>query len=466
MKISLVQQQKQLANQAQKTASSINTENGFVGKVTLYSTLERSTSNLRGEDSAKESNSMSQRLSSPSESNQIPELIKKERGISAIRDMLCPVCDVPRTGSHYYYGAQVCVSCRGFFKRSVQSGHYNLFKCSSLENCKINSKNWKSCKYCRFKKCLNSGMQTKYVMTNKEREERLVQKMEKPSATALRSQFTLGFQFSMEEENELVSTCNEMCASVFGGYYDFFGKHKSELAEMLSDYLTTNTVSNKTFTITDNLEEKFLKKHFFNCPDMQDLSPFDRMTLIGWNYQKLRGINWMFSFMGPDISLFLAEFYNYGLKNQADPNVAAVWGIIQQMLGASQKSMSIIVNEWESRVEEHPSLQDQLNMVIKVSNWFRSGPDNHINVEKYVLMTMICMFSQETLGLENSAKVADLQNKYVWKLHRYLYTKSRDRASKLLHEGLMLPPFVHDVFQKHLKDVLFINSQFESLALH
>ena len=68
---------------------------------------------------------------------------------------------------------QGCSSCRAFFRRSVQNKAFIDFVCRSQQKhskfCDINSKSWKSCKYCRFQKCQKSGMRTELVLNGIER---------------------------------------------------------------------------------------------------------------------------------------------------------------------------------------------------------------------------------------------------------------------------------------------------------
>ena len=65
------------------------------------------------------------------------------------------------------------MSCRAFFRRSVQNKAYLKFVCKNnpgpLQFCIIDSQSWKSCKYCRFKKCLKSGMKPCFVLNEDER---------------------------------------------------------------------------------------------------------------------------------------------------------------------------------------------------------------------------------------------------------------------------------------------------------
>merc|ERR1719210_1458367 len=72
---------------------------------------------------------------------------------------LCYVCG-EKAGKHSYYGGQVCASCRAFFRRSVQSKYYEIFECKKDKSCLVNAQTRKNCQFCRFKKCLESGMKT------------------------------------------------------------------------------------------------------------------------------------------------------------------------------------------------------------------------------------------------------------------------------------------------------------------
>ena len=82
-------------------------------------------------------------------------------------DNFCPICG-EISGKHMYYGARTCSSCRVFFRRSVTNQQNTRFKCNFQNNCIINSKSRRSCKKCRFEKCLNIGMRTDFVSLKQE----------------------------------------------------------------------------------------------------------------------------------------------------------------------------------------------------------------------------------------------------------------------------------------------------------
>ena len=100
---------------------------------------------------------------------------------SSSSEASCKVCHAP-AGKHIYYGARTCISCRGFFRRSVQNNHYKRFEClvlatsTSLKNCPVTSQTRKSCKKCRFEKCIAIGMRINWVLSDEERCQRMLQR--------------------------------------------------------------------------------------------------------------------------------------------------------------------------------------------------------------------------------------------------------------------------------------------------
>ncbi len=84
---------------------------------------------------------------------------------------LCQICNQSEATKFNHYGAtNTCVSCRAFFMRSVKNKFYKSFQCKSLGKtlCVIESKGRRSCKKCRFDKCLEVGMKISYVLEKQE----------------------------------------------------------------------------------------------------------------------------------------------------------------------------------------------------------------------------------------------------------------------------------------------------------
>ena len=104
--------------------------------------------------------------------------------------MNCNVCyqNVDKIWNSYG-GENICQSCRVFFYRSVQSSAYKTFEKQKCETeCVIESKNRKSCKICRFQKCVSVGMKVSYVKTNE------IQEVEKP----------FGMEFTLDMRKEML----------------------------------------------------------------------------------------------------------------------------------------------------------------------------------------------------------------------------------------------------------------------
>ncbi|GMR46695.1 hypothetical protein PMAYCL1PPCAC_16890 [Pristionchus mayeri] len=67
----------------------------------------------------------------------------------------CAVCgDSP---AKIHYGVLACFGCKGFFRRAVKDGR-NKYQCRYERNCPVSRSDRNSCRYCRFRKCLQAGM--------------------------------------------------------------------------------------------------------------------------------------------------------------------------------------------------------------------------------------------------------------------------------------------------------------------
>lgn len=78
---------------------------------------------------------------------------------------LCLICGDKASGKHY--GVYSCEGCKGFFKRTVRK---NLtFSCREERNCLIDKRQRNRCQYCRYQKCLATGMKREAVQEERQR---------------------------------------------------------------------------------------------------------------------------------------------------------------------------------------------------------------------------------------------------------------------------------------------------------
>ena len=86
---------------------------------------------------------------------------------------VCQVCG-DQAPEHIHYGSVSCFSCRAFFRRSVSKSH--MYVCPGNKRCSIVVTTRKNCQYCRYHTCLKAGMRPTWVLTDKEKQERIKNK--------------------------------------------------------------------------------------------------------------------------------------------------------------------------------------------------------------------------------------------------------------------------------------------------
>ncbi|XP_002735608.1 nuclear receptor subfamily 4 group A member 2-like [Saccoglossus kowalevskii] len=94
----------------------------------------------------------------------------------------CAVCGDSAACQHY--GVRTCEGCKGFFKRTVQK--HAKYVCLANKNCPVDKRRRNRCQFCRFQKCLASGMVKEVVRTDelKGRRGRLPSKPRSPQESS------------------------------------------------------------------------------------------------------------------------------------------------------------------------------------------------------------------------------------------------------------------------------------------
>merc|ERR1719414_2069062 len=78
---------------------------------------------------------------------------------------LCSICGDKASGKHY--GVYSCEGCKGFFKRTVRKEL--SYACRENKNCVIDKRQRNRCQYCRYMKCLQTGMKREAVQEERSR---------------------------------------------------------------------------------------------------------------------------------------------------------------------------------------------------------------------------------------------------------------------------------------------------------
>eukprot|EP00079_Xenopus_tropicalis_P037967 XP_017951738.1 PREDICTED: retinoic acid receptor RXR-beta isoform X2 [Xenopus tropicalis] len=72
---------------------------------------------------------------------------------------LCAICGDRSSGKHY--GVYSCEGCKGFFKRTIRKDL--TYTCRDNKDCIVDKRQRNRCQYCRYQKCLATGMKREVI---------------------------------------------------------------------------------------------------------------------------------------------------------------------------------------------------------------------------------------------------------------------------------------------------------------
>ncbi|CAF3519186.1 unnamed protein product [Rotaria socialis] len=99
---------------------------------------------------------------------------QKKRGPMVKRYKTLLICVVCHGDAHgYNFDAISCESCKAFFRRNALRSSEKL-KCRGTGSCDVAFNVRKRCKRCRLEKCIKCGMRKEWILSDKEKAEKLV----------------------------------------------------------------------------------------------------------------------------------------------------------------------------------------------------------------------------------------------------------------------------------------------------
>ena len=171
----------------------------------------------------------------------------------------CSVCG-DTAPDHMHYGGVACFSCRAFFRRSVDKAH--LYECQEKTQCTIDVSTRRNCQYCRYQKCLGSGMKPSWVLNEDEKKERVLRK----KANAAKKTPGCGVPTATTFDNDSM-----------GGFLPVAGMYQHDKSGFRTVFFTDFT------NFLDFLKSKsiFFYSGFFRIfLDLYDFSGFSRIFLF------------------------------------------------------------------------------------------------------------------------------------------------------------------------------------------
>ncbi len=354
----------------------------------------------------------------------------------------CPICG-NEAGKHSYYGAQVCNSCRAFFRRTVQSKSHPRFVCKRDQNCSINSRSWKSCQFCRFQKCLRSGMKIAWVLTESERKERA----------------RLRAASKRKRDNQLLTTCSP-CIRVpsdcftledrvhlrglISTTYDFlylemckyYTCHQRAFEEILSVMFHGRIMSQSTQRSIEDFIMYSVKNFYRGMSDMINLSERDQTVLVTKNY--------------PLMMEFLSSLYIENAAEMQKHTTMFANKIKELPLQCAEfatqfRQLECRFHEARNSVHAKPILYEQIHpenwvdnkaaehryreLCFKIRDWPLDSADTVVDDIQMMLLALTMLFSTDFVDLDNPSKAAEVQTKYASMLYRYLKSKHKDSGA-------------------------------------
>ncbi|XP_045397775.1 retinoic acid receptor RXR-beta isoform X3 [Lemur catta] len=103
--------------------------------------------------------------SAPSSSPRILRACQQPPGGPGAGKRLCAICGDRSSGKHY--GVYSCEGCKGFFKRTIRKDL--TYSCRDNKDCTVDKRQRNRCQYCRYQKCLATGMKREAVQEERQR---------------------------------------------------------------------------------------------------------------------------------------------------------------------------------------------------------------------------------------------------------------------------------------------------------
>ncbi|CAG7721516.1 unnamed protein product [Allacma fusca] len=321
---------------------------------------------------------------------------------------VCEVCG--DRAKSFHFGGVSCDSCKAFFRRAVQSDSHNSFRCPYDGSCVITVTTRKTCQACRFKRCLQIGMEKKWVMNEDERNTFQKQRQEKKIK-----------KIKGSDQRIHTSTVNLSVSSPVDSF-------EPDVADML-----------KFMSVEDQseIETLVMKVHesYIDIPYQVSQAPQSRISIE---------IIEMFTTILRRIVYFHKNLADFSQLSQEDQSTLLRQGVLEMCMLRSALTYDFKNNRWPMqtgnmeflrncpvlRVEDMKKLvsPDLYDMQMR----FISGIQELLADEPIVtLLTLIVLFSPDRTGLLNQKAVGIVQDKYLRHLENYTLWRFGPHGSKM-----------------------------------
>ena len=360
----------------------------------------------------------------------------------------CRICKKPNASKYNHYGANyVCSSCRAFFMRAITCDLYKTFAHNANnatgKQCIIESIGRKSCKKCRFDKCLEAGMNIKYV--NK-------QNCAKPSKTNCDVNAVQPTNYFVEKE-ALEKVFDMHWASSYQITFDCYGKSPKIFVDHVCQ--TQTCVSTDEFLKFAEYLDSFCIRNLANLLAHHSEIEEDIKFLLKVNSARVS--NFYFALMFLDDWTDPEEFIEYGRQNRDKSVTINEMMNLYDTYGKKTRIQFQYKTYFSSPWAEHSGIEEEHKRIYEsLQYWYlkliklNGKQSNKIDKCLMILMHLVFLYNSDggiERQLKHPQKVKELHEHYCKLLHKYIKSIHKaEVANVLFGKGLML---IHETQRAH-----------------
>ncbi|KAM4737995.1 vitamin D3 receptor A isoform 2-T3 [Anableps anableps] len=340
---------------------------------------------------------------------------------------ICGVCGDKATGFHF--NAMTCEGCKGFFRRSMK--RKASFTCPFNGSCTITKDNRRHCQACRLKRCIDIGMMKEFILTDEEvqRKREMIMKRKEEEAAREAQKPRLN-----EEQAQMISNLVEAHHKTYDASYSDFSRFRPPVREgpvtrSASRAASLHSLSDASSDSCNHSPESADTKVNFNnllmmyhdgasSPDSSEdnskLSMLPHLAdLVSYSIQKVIG----FAKMIPGFRELSAEDQIALLKSSA----------IEVIMLRSNQSFNLEDMSWSCG---GPDFKYCINDITKAGHTlelleplvkFQVGLKKlNLHEEEHVLLMAICLLSPDRPGIQDHARIEQLQDRLSEALQAYI----------------------------------------------
>ena len=202
--------------------------------------------------------------------------------------------------------------------------------------------------------------------------------------------------------------------------FAFFAENQDQLENFCSSISRGSRFDKTLVQAITKMDEMAYKNFAFNVPEMFELSPCDRMSLITSNFDVPFTFAWSSCMSSLDFPEYFKTLLKFGHENASKKShISRVWHRLCNV-SAPQNienhwKISILYDDCNDRDSEN---QEQI--FGQILSWMRFDPKASADILLHILLTMILLFSdgEGSIELEQPRMVKTIQRRYLDSLFR------------------------------------------------